>query len=368
MAAITEERVLKALEEVKDPDLGSSIVSMGMIKDMKIEGSRLSFTCELTTPACPVKEQIEKDIREKIAKHLPEVGEVALTMTGKVRSAPIPANDTAENLIPQIKNVVLVGAGKGGVGKSTCAVNLALALKALGARVGLLDCDIYGPSVPIMVGIKDKPKLAGENKIRPLLAFGMEVMSMGFLVDPNQAMIWRGPILNGIIVQFLKDVTWSEQDYLIVDLPPGTGDVQLSLAQNCATTGALLVTTPQYVSIADVVRAKAMFDQTRISLLGLVENMAGYTDPETGKHVDIFSKGGGERAAGEMCIPYLGSIPIFPELCASGDAGVPLMISNPEAPASKAFVSVAEKLAAQISIRNLIGEAAQPFNAPVGMQ
>jgi ATP-binding protein involved in chromosome partitioning len=360
MSVITEARLLQVLESVKDPDLGSSIVAMGMIKDVKIDGAKLSFTCELTTPACPVKELIEKDIRAKIAEGLPEVAELNLTMTGKVRGAPIPANNAAENLIPQIKNVILVGSGKGGVGKSTCAINIAMALKGLGAKVGLLDCDIYGPSIPIMTGIREKPKLAGENKIKPMTAFGMEIMSMGFLVEPNQAMIWRGPILNGIIIQFLKDVTWSEQDYLVVDLPPGTGDVHLSIAQNCATTGAVLVSTPQQVALADVFRAKAMFDQTKIPVLGLIENMSGYTDPETGKVVNIFSNGGGEKAAGEMCIPYLGAIPISPAICESGDAGVPIVISQPDSLVSKAFISAAEKLAAQASIRNLIGEAARP--------
>jgi ATP-binding protein involved in chromosome partitioning len=365
MAAITQERVLQVLEHVKDPDLGQSIVAMGMIKDLKIEGTTLTFTCELTTPACPVKEQIEKDIRAKIAEHIPEVSELVLTMTGKVRGSNVPANDAAENLIPQIKNVILVGAGKGGVGKSTCALNLAMALKTLGAKVAVLDCDIYGPSIPIMTGIREKPKLAGENKIKPLTAFGMEIMSMGFLVDPNQAMIWRGPVLNGIIVQFLRDVTWSENDYLVVDLPPGTGDVQLSIAQNCAVTGAVLVTTPQYVSVADVIRAKAMFDQTRIALLGLIENMSGYTDPATGKRVDIFSKGGGEKAAQEMCVPFLGAIPITPSVCESGDKGVPIVFAEPQSEVSKAFLSAAEKLAAQISIRNLVGDAARPLNTPV---
>jgi ATP-binding protein involved in chromosome partitioning len=360
MVEITEARILQALEAVKDPDLGSSIVSMGMIKDLSIDGSRVAFTCELTTPACPVKDQIEKDIRDTLARAIPEIGELKLSMTGKVRGAPLADNAAAENLIPQIKNVILVGAGKGGVGKSTCAINLALALKSLGAQVALLDCDLYGPSIPIMAGIREKPKLAGENRIKPVMAFGMEMMSMGFLVEPNQAMVWRGPVLNGIVIQFLKDVLWSAQDYLIVDLPPGTGDVQLSLAQNCATTGAVLVTTPQQVALADVFRAKAMFDQTRIPLLGLIENMSGYTDPATGKRVDIFSKGGGKKAAGEMCIPFLGSIPIDPAICALGDAGTPIVAAQPGCAVSKSFVSAAEKLAAQISIRNLVGEAARP--------
>ena len=360
MSAITPDRLLKALEDVKDPDLGSSIVAMGMIKDIKIDGTKLSFTCELTTPACPVKEQIEKAIRDKIKEQLPEVTELQLVMTGKVRRQEVPVNNEAENLIPQIKNVILVGAGKGGVGKSTSALNLAMALKSLGASVALLDADIYGPSIPIMTGIHEKPKIANENKIHPLKAFGMEIMSMGFLVEANQAMVWRGPILNGIMVQFFKDVTWSEADYLVVDLPPGTGDVMLSIAQNCSTTGAVLVTTPQHVSVADVIRAKAMFDQTKIPLLGLIENMSGYTDPETGKRVDIFSRGGGEKAANDMGIPFLGAIPIDPKVCESGDAGAPIVFSDPTSPASRAFISAAEKLAAQISIRNLVGQAASP--------
>ena len=362
MPAITADRLLKALEDVKDPDLGSSIVSMGMIKDIVIENTKLSFTCELTTPACPVKEKIEKDIRDKVKEKLPEVTELVLNMTGKVRRLEVPVNNEAENLIPQIKNVILVGAGKGGVGKSTCAINLAMALRKLGASVALLDADIYGPSIPIMTGIHEKPKIANENKIHPLKAFDMEIMSMGFLVEANQAMVWRGPILNGIMVQFFKDVTWSEADYLVVDLPPGTGDVMLSIAQNCCTTGAVLVTTPQQVSVADVIRAKAMFDQTKIPLLGLIENMSGYTDPATGKRIDIFSKGGGEKAAGDMGIPFLGAIPIDPSVCESGDAGVPIVHSNPNSIASKAFIAAAEKLAAQISIRNLVGSA----EAPVG--
>ena len=359
MAALTSERVLKALEDIKDPDLGTPIVQMGMIKEIKIDGAKLAFTCELTTPACPVKEQIEKEIRTVIAARLPEVQALELTMTGKVRGSNIPSNDTAESLIPQIKNVILIGSGKGGVGKSACALNLAAALKSMGAQVALLDADIYGPSLPIMTGLREKPKLASENKIQPLHAYGMEIMSMGFLVEPGQAMIWRGPVLNGIIVQFLRDVTWGENDYLIVDLPPGSGDVELAIAQNCAVTGAVLITLPQYVSIANVVRAKSMFDQTRIPVLGLIENMSGFTDPATGKRVDIFSKDGGERAAMDMNIPFLGAIPLDPAVCAAGDAGVPIVISQPASEAAKAFVASAEKMAAQVSIRNLTGQNAR---------
>ncbi len=353
MSAAIEARVLKVLEAVKDPDMGSSIVSMGMIKDILFDGGALSLTCELTTPACPVKAKIEQDIRDSIASEIPEVHTVAINMTAKVRGSHMPSNTDAVNLLPQIKHVIAVGAGKGGVGKSTCAVNLALALQRLGARAALLDCDLYGPSIPIMTGLREKPKLAGDSKIYPMIAHGMEVMSMGLLVEFNQAMIWRGPILDGIVVQFLRDVIWSAADYLIVDLPPGTGDVALSLAQNCPLTGAVLVTTPQRVAIADVVRARTMFKQVKVPVLGMIENMSGYTDPVTGTRLDIFSKGGGELAAEQMGVPYLGAIPLDPEISISGDSGIPIIISHPDCAASKAFLAAAEKLAAQISINVL---------------
>lgn len=350
---LTEARVLQALEAVKDPDLGSSIVAMGMIKDLKIDGGNLSFTCELTTPACPVKEKIESDIRACIAAELPEVHSLALNMTGKVRGSNIPQNEDAENVLPQIKHVILVGAGKGGVGKSTCALNLALALRQSGASVALLDCDLYGPSLPIMTGLKQKPKLHGESKIMPMNALGMEIMSMGFLVEQSQAMIWRGPVLEGIIVQFLRDVVWSPADYLVVDLPPGTGDVALSLARNCTVTGAVLVSTPQRVALADVVRARTMFKQTKIAVLGLIENMAGYSDPESGKRVDIFAGISGAAAALEMGVPFLGSIPLDPQISLSGDAGTPIVVSHPESASAKALCAAAANLAAQISIQSL---------------
>ncbi|MEI6234156.1 MAG: Mrp/NBP35 family ATP-binding protein [Planctomycetota bacterium] len=355
MSSAIESRVLLVLEAVKDPDMGSSIVSMGMIKDIVFDGGAMSLTCELTTPACPVKAQIEKDIRDTIGAQMPEVTSLVVNMSAKVRGSHMPSNTDAVNLLPQIKHVIAVGAGKGGVGKSTCALNLALALQKLGAKAALLDCDLYGPSIPIMTGLKEKPKLAGESKIYPMIAHGMEVMSMGLLVEFNQAMIWRGPILDGIVVQFLRDVIWSAADYLVIDLPPGTGDVALSLAQTCPLTGAVLVTTPQRVAIADVVRARTMFKQVKVPVLGMIENMSGYTDPATGKRLDLFSKGGGETAAEQMGIPFLGSIPLDPEISLSGDCGVPILISHPDSEASKAFMNAAAKLAAQISINALTG-------------
>ncbi|HLX65152.1 MAG TPA: Mrp/NBP35 family ATP-binding protein, partial [Planctomycetota bacterium] len=226
----------------------------------------------------------------------------------------------------------------------------------------LLDCDLYGPSIPIMTGLREKPRLAGGNKIHPMSAHGIEVMSMGFLVDFNQAMIWRGPVLDGIVVQFLRDVTWAPADYMIIDLPPGTGDVALSLAQNCSLTGAVLVTTPQRVAIADVVRARTMFKQVRVPVLGLIENMAGYHDPASGKRVDIFAAYGGERAAAEMGVPFLGSIPLDPEISAGGDAGTPIVAAHPDSASARAFLAAAEKLAAQISIQVLT----QPMEANAG--
>jgi len=257
----------------------------------------------------------------------------------------------SESLLPSVKHSILVASGKGGVGKSTVAVNLAVALGQTGARVGLLDSDIYGPSIPIMMGIEEPPSMTDDKRIRPLRGHGIDVMSIGYLVDPDTAMIWRGPMLNGAVVQLLRDVAWGELDYLVVDLPPGTGDVQLTLAQRIPVTGAVVVTTPQAVALADVVRAKRMFDKVAIPTLGLVENMSSFVCPSCNTVHDIFARGGGEKAARELDIPFLGAIPIDPRIRAGGDAGTPSVVSHPDSTASRALKEIAERLIERIAER-----------------
>lgn len=367
---LTEASLLKALEIVQDPDLGQSIAALGMIKDVKIaeEGAVLAFTCELTTPACPVKEQIEKEIRAAVQRAFPAVRTLDLTMTGKVRGAP-GFSPAAEHPVPQVKNVVAIGGGKGGVGKSTLAVNLALALQRLGARAALLDLDIYHPSVPLLMGLRGRPKLEGETRIRPLVAFGIEVMSMGLLVEPRQAMIWRGPVLNGIILQFLRDVLWSEADYLLVDLPPGTGEIPLALAQGCPVAGAVLVTTPQEASLSCMHREKGLFEQIRVPVLGLLENMAGSRGVEGAPAQDPFGGPGAAGTAGEMKVPLLGSVPFASDVARGGDAGEPIIAARPASGVARAILAAAERLAAQVSIRSMTpAPAPSPSASPVAAE
>lgn len=265
----------------------------------------------------------------------------------KVRATPKPP---ASDVLPHVRNVVLVGAGKGGVGKSTCAVNLALALKHRGASVGLLDADFYGPSMPLMLGLTgQKPVPTPSGKMAPLVAHGLKVMSLGFLVDPEQAVIWRGPMLHGAVGQLFRDVDWGELDYLIVDLPPGTGDIPLSISQVVKPVGAVLVTTPQDISLADVRKAKTLFDKVRIPVLGLIENMSGFVCPHCQTATPIFDQGGGKRAAEAMKVPLLGTVPLDPVVCASGDEGVPLMERTPQAPQAPIFSAMAKLLAEEVA-------------------
>lgn len=338
--------ILEALARVPDPDLGSDLVSLGMIKSIDLESNPVKITIELTTPACPMKKKIEEDCKDALKSV--EGLNFEIIMTAKVKAN---QNRGLSNL-SETKNIILVMSGKGGVGKSTVATNIAICLARGGSQVGLLDADIYGPSIPTMMGTQERPTLTPDQKIIPLENHGIKIMSSGFLVDEESALIWRGPMIHKIIQQFCTDVEWGSLDYLILDLPPGTGDVQLSLSQVIPVVGAVMVTTPQQVALADVTRAESMLRTLKIPMLGVVENMSGYSHPDSGEIIHFFAKGGGQRLAEKTKSKFFGSIPLAPEVCMAGDAGTPVVISAPDSEASAAFEKVAQNLAAQISIFN----------------
>ncbi|HEY8549334.1 MAG TPA: Mrp/NBP35 family ATP-binding protein [Vicinamibacterales bacterium] len=344
-SGVTEAAVLDALRVVVDPDLHKDIVSLGFVKDLRIDGGRVSFKIELTTPACPVKDQLREQATAAV-RGVKGVSDVQVEMTANVRAVP---PDGGRAPIPGIRNVIAVGAGKGGVGKTTVAVNLALALASLGSRVGMIDGDIYGPNVPMMLGVQTQLTHDGQ-KITPASKYGISVVSMGFLTNDEAPVIWRGPMLHGVIQQFFRDVRWPELDYLVVDLPPGTGDVALSLSQTVPVSGAVVVTTPQSVSVADTRRAVRMYQKLNIPTLGLIENMSHFVCPGCGRESDLFGKGGGEALAADMEIPFLGRIPLYEPVRTGGDRGVPIVIAEPESPAGAALRAAAERAAAQISI------------------
>ncbi len=340
---IPPETILAALSKVQEPELHKDLVTLNMIRDLKISGSSVDFTILLTTPACPLRGVIEKEARQ-VVMSIPGIKTVNIKMDSNV-----PNDGRLRGLLNlPVRNAVAVASGKGGVGKSTVAVNIAVALAKAGARVGLMDADIYGPNVPTMMGIDHLPP-AKETKIIPAEAYGVKLMSMGFLVKPGQPLIWRGPMLNSAIRQFLSDVEWGELDYLIIDLPPGTGDAPLSLAQSLPLSGVLIVTLPQAVSLEDASRGLAMFKTLEVPILGVIENMRG----------EFFGAGGGEQLARFEDVPFLGAIPMESDVRVSGDSGKPVVISNPESEAAIAFKSVAEQVAARISI-----EAVKQNNAP----
>ena len=343
---VEQTSVLEALKVVKDPDLHRDIVSLGFIKELKIDGGRVAFTIELTTPACPVKDQMRDQARAAVMQ-VPGVSAVDVGLSARVREAV--GSDGTRQSVPGVKNVIAVGAGKGGVGKTTVAVNLAIALAKCGGKVGIIDADIYGPNVPIMLAMKAQLTTDGK-KIVPAEKYGLQVISMGFLTGDDAPIIWRGPMLHGALQQFFREVAWSNLDYLVVDLPPGTGDVALSLSQTVPVAGAIVVTTPQQVSLADSRRAIAMYKKLNIPPLGVIENMSYYVCPECHHEADIFGRGGGESMAVDAGIPFVGRIPIYQPIREGGDAGVPLMISEPESPAARAFMQAAERTAAQVSI------------------
>jgi ATP-binding protein involved in chromosome partitioning len=346
--ALDAKTALDALKKVIDPELRRDLVSLNMVKDLKVEGGAVSLKVELTTPACPLKDTIGKDV--EAALRGAGATRVDIAWGAQVRSAP-GVSDAA--LTPGVKNIVLVGAGKGGVGKSTVALNLAVSLAQLGAKVGILDADIYGPSLPIMTGTMARPNSKDGKRLEPLELFRLKAMSIGFLIDPDQALVWRGPMVTGALIQLLRDVNWGELDYLVLDLPPGTGDVPLTLAQNVRAAGVVLVSTPQDVALSDVVRAKLMFDKVSIPVLGIVENMSAFVCPHCRQTTNIFDHGGGRAAAERMGIRFLGEIPLDLAIREGGDKGFPIVAESPESPQAKAFLEMAKQVAGAISTQNM---------------
>ena len=346
MSHVTEEAVLNALRTIIDPDLRKDIVKLGFIHDLAINGGEVSFRIVLTTPACPVKEEMEAQGHDLVAA-LPGVTTVKVTMDAEVPQGRGIKNNVA---IPGVRNIIAVSSGKGGVGKSTVAVNLAVALAANGANVGIMDADVYGPNVPMMLGTGYGQPEIENNQLIPIEAHGIKMISMAVLVPPDKPMILRGPMLHGVVRQFLSDVNWGELDYLVVDMPPGTGDVQLSLAQLVPVQGAVLVTTPQEVSLSDVRRAVKMFEQVNVPVLGVIENMSYFIAPDTGNRYEIFGKGGGQKLADEYGLNFLGQVPLGMEVREGGDNGIPVVVGSPDSPQAAAFRKVAEEVARQVSI------------------
>jgi len=351
--AVTTDQVLNALKTVQDPDLRRDLVSLGFVKHLTIDGGRVAFQIELTTPACPVRELMRDEARKAVLA-IPGVASVEIGMTSQVRRAIAPP--PAGSRVPTIKNVIPIASGKGGVGKSTVSANLALALARTGARVGLLDADVYGPSIPTILGVRAQPEVDEQNRITPVEQDGLKVISMGFFMKPDEAVIWRGPMLHKTVQQFLGGVLWGELDYLLVDSPPGTGDVTLSLCQSIPIAGAVIVSTPQDVALNVAQKAIVMFRKLNAPILGLIENMSAYVCPHCGTRDEIFGSGGARKAAERLSIPFLGEIPLATPIRQTSDAGRPIVLSEPDSPAAKAFIAAAEQLAAQVSIRALQGE------------
>jgi len=343
---LTKEQILTALSNVQEPELHKDLVTLNMIRDLVIDSGRVSFTVMLTTPACPLKGQIEKESREAVLA-ISGVESVDVRLDSDV-----PNDGRMRGLVNMpIRNAIAIGSGKGGVGKSTVSVNIAVALAQSGARVGLMDADIYGPNIPTMLGVETLPPPM-EKRLIPAKAYDIKMISMGLLVKPGQPLIWRGPMLNSAIRQFLSDVEWGELDYLIIDLPPGTGDAALSLAQALPLSGAVIVTLPQLVSLEDAGRGLNMFRQLEVPILGVIENMS-YLDLPDGTRMDVFGNGGGEQLADSMDVPFLGKIPLDPEVRIGGDSGKPVMVARQDSAVTKALRNIAEQVAARASVAAL---------------
>lgn len=343
---VTEEKVLEVLKRVQDPDLRKDIVSLGFIRNLKIEGGNVTFDMNLTTPACPVKDQM-RDEALALVKGLGGVQNVDINMTAEVRTTP----QMDRTALKGVKNIIAVGSGKGGVGKSTVAVNIAASLAAEGTSVGLLDGDIYGPTMPIMLGINQPPRSIN-NRMIPQESAGLRFMSMGLLVKSDQPLIWRGPMAHRALQQCLFDVEWGNLDYLVVDLPPGTGDIHLTLAQQVPLTGAVIVSTPQDVGLQISMKTLRMFQQTRVPILGIVENMSYYICPHCNSRDYIFGEGGARRAAAELELPFLGEVPLDLAIRQQSDAGSPIVVSKPDSESAKTLREISRKVAAQVSIRS----------------
>jgi ATP-binding protein involved in chromosome partitioning len=347
MPPVSEAAVLDALRPIIDPDFARSIVDLGFVKNIRVAGGRVSFDIELTTPACPVKEEFQRTARERVGA-LAGVESVDVTMTANTRAARS-AQPQAE-VLPGVRNTLAVASGKGGVGKSTVAINLALSLAKSGAAVGVLDADVYGPSLPLLTGVRGRPR-AEEKRIYPHEAAGLKLMSMGFFIDDNSPVIWRGPMVHGLIRQFLTDVAWGELDYLVIDMPPGTGDAALTLTQMAPLSGAVIVTTANDLSLIDARKGLKMFEKVNVPVLGIVENMSYFTPPDLpDRKYRIFGSGGGKRTAEELGVDFLGEVPIDPRIVEGGDKGRPIVLDAPDSEAARVFVGLAGVIARKLSV------------------
>lgn len=364
MPEITREMVVEALSKVNDPELHRDLVSLGMIRNVAVSDGAVKFTLALTTMACPLKSKMQEDCKTAVMR-IPGVREVTIDLTADTPRNARPASGkkvgdiVLQDMLPTVKNAIAVASGKGGVGKSTVSVNIAAALAMEGARVGLLDADIYGPSIPIMMGVTEQPEITDSEEIIPIRKYGIELMSIGFVIPEEQSVIWRGPMVAKMLQQFLSGVKWGELDYLIVDLPPGTGDAQLTLTQSVPLAGGLIVSTPQAVALADVRRGITMFKKVDVPILGVVENMSTFVCPKCGHEEHIFAYGGARSEAEKLGVPFLGEIPIDLSIREGGDSGVPVVVAHPDSPVGLAFRKLARDAAAAVSVSNLTARKAE---------
>lgn len=354
---VKEEQILEALKRVVDPDLKKDIVSLGFVKTIQIRDGEVQVQVELTTPACPMKDLMKKQCEQALLR-LEGIRKVNVQMTART----VGRKSADEKILPGVKNIIAVASGKGGVGKSTVATNLAAAFAQTGAKTGLLDADIYGPSIPLMMGIHEPPRSDAEGRILPHYRYGIALMSIGFLLPPNEALVWRGPMVANALAQLMSDVLWGELDYLVVDLPPGTGDAQLTLSQTVPLTGAVIVTTPQDVALMDARRGVGMFQKVNVPILGIIENMSYFICPHCSQRTEIFSYGGAKKTSEQYEVPFLGEIPLDPETRIAGDHGHPIVIAKPDSPNARAFTEIAGGIASLISILHK-GSSADKANA-----